>query len=107
MNLRARRLCADDDVWRELCVRNFGIHPSAAPRHRSDPDPDPDTDTEEGSTWRSLYLMHHQVLYSLFRRSGGGGSGAMGGAGVRDAMGAGLGAIAAGRLGGVSISLGA
>lgn len=93
VNHRARRLCADDELWRELCVRNFAIHPSSAPARESD-----------GGTWRTLYEMHHEVLYGLFRSAG---NRAMGGTGVRDALGAGLGAMSSGQLGSLSISLGA
>ena len=30
VNRRARRLCEDDDVWRELCARHFDIRPRTA-----------------------------------------------------------------------------
>ena len=46
VNRRARKLCADDDLWMELCARNFGMH-------REMPRP------EDG--WRALYRVHHQA----------------------------------------------
>lgn len=103
VNRRARRLCADEQLWRELCGRHFNVRfmlPMTAEEEAEE------ELLEEGwrrrKTWRSLYAMYHEVLYSLFRRSGrravGGGS---------SGVDAGLSAISQGRLGGISIPLGA
>ena len=89
VNRRARRLCEDDEVWKELCARHFDIRPEGhdAP--------------ERG--WCALYQIHHNVLYALFRDGGRQSPGF----GSADGFGRGMGAIAQGRAGGMSISLGA
>ena len=112
VNHRARRLCADEDLWKELCVRNFSIHPCSTlpPRVRvqnEEQEEEGEEGEQEWHTWKSLYEMHHEVLYALFRTAGrktamGGSTGV-----IRDTLGAGLGAISRGQVGGVSISIGA
>uniref|UniRef100_A0A7S0KI23 F-box domain-containing protein n=1 Tax=Micromonas pusilla TaxID=38833 RepID=A0A7S0KI23_MICPS len=89
VNRRARRLCEDDDVWRELCARHFDIRPE----NRDRPE----------CGWNTLYQIHHNVLYSLFRDGGRQSPGL----GTSDGFGRGIAAIAQGRAGGMSISLGA
>ena len=89
VNRRARRLCEDDDVWRELCARHFDIRPE----NRDRPE----------CGWNTLYQIHHNVLYSLFRDGGRQSPGL----GTSDGFGRGIAAIAQGRVGGMSISLGA
>ena len=53
--------------------------------------------------WCALYQIHHNVLYALFRDGGRQSPGF----GSADGFGRGMGAIAQGRAGGMSISLGA
>ena len=53
--------------------------------------------------WCALYQIHHNVLYALFRDGGRQSPGF----GSADGFGRGIGAIAQGREGGMSISLGA
>ena len=89
VNRRARRLCEDDDVWRELCARHFDIRPE----NRDRPE----------CGWNTLYQIHHDVLYSLFRDGGRQSPGL----GTSDGFGRGIAAIAQGRAGGLSIALGA
>ena len=89
VNRRARRLCEDDEVWKELCARHFDIRPEG-------------NDSPECG-WCALYQIHHNVLYALF----GDGGRQSPGFGSADGFGRGMGAIAQGRAGGMSISLGA
>ena len=89
VNRRARRLCEDDEVWKELCARHFDIRPEG-------------NDSPECG-WCALYQIHHNVLYALFRDGGRQSPGF----GSADGFGRGMGAIAQGRAGGMSISLGA
>jgi hypothetical protein len=89
VNRRSQRLCADADVWRELCARRFALEPACSRHHPPPP---------EG--WKALFVLHHEALFRLFR-----------GESERDRMrggvGAGLEGIGNGRLGGVRIRLGA
>jgi hypothetical protein len=89
VNRRSQRLCADADVWRELCARRFALEPACSRHHPPPP---------EG--WKALFVLHHEALFRLFR-----------GESERDRMrggvGAGLEGIGKGRLGGVRIRLGA
>lgn len=102
-------------------MRNFAIHPSSTlpplvrlheeeekengEHEEEEKKEEEDGEQQEWHTWKSLYQMHHEVLYALFRTAGR--KSALGGTGVRDTLGAGLGAISRGQVGGVSISIGA
>lgn len=88
VNRRTRRLCADEDLWRELCARRFDI------RGTRGPPPD--------DGWRGLFRLHHETLFRLFR---GGGEDAVGRR--NGSVAAGLAGVASGALGGVRIQLGA